>query len=277
MAEELGARPRGMGGAYGAVANDANAVDYNPAGLTQILRSNATLTHWIELDGTTLDFISYVLPLGAMGTVAGSATLRQVPSISNTTAEPSVNVDDILVGLSGATKLENWWPGLSGGMSLKFVSSTLGNYTAYTGALDAGVLLEDLPYHSKAALAMENLGMPIKYIDVADPLPFCLRLAGCSQIFEDSVKELLVAADLVQPINGYANLDIGAEFIYLGFVAFRGGYTLDFQEGTRGLVGGLGIKYVWDKTDYRLDYAYNPFYWKNSYTPTHLISLSVFF
>ncbi|MBI4859030.1 MAG: hypothetical protein HY815_01965 [Candidatus Riflebacteria bacterium] len=59
-----GARPQGMGGAFVAVADDANALYWNPAGLTQLRNAELTLMHANEADvssGPTLltDFVGF--------------------------------------------------------------------------------------------------------------------------------------------------------------------------------------------------------------------------
>ena len=62
----LGARPQGMGGAYVALSDDAHAVYWNPAGLSQLLRGEASFMHWTFADISQLmvDHLSLAYPVG---------------------------------------------------------------------------------------------------------------------------------------------------------------------------------------------------------------------
>src|SRR5688572_12583855 len=70
-----GARPQGMGGAFVAVADDANALYWNPAGLTQLDTAEVSFMHSNEFDITAgpsllTDFVGFVnwpLDLGTIG------------------------------------------------------------------------------------------------------------------------------------------------------------------------------------------------------------------
>lgn len=73
-----GARPQGMGGAFVAVADDANALYWNPAGLTQLDSAEVTFMHANEFDvsvGPALntDFVGFVNWPMTFGTVGVSA------------------------------------------------------------------------------------------------------------------------------------------------------------------------------------------------------------
>ena len=60
---QIGARPLGLGGAYTAVANDANAIYWNPAGIPMLQRQEFT-TMYSDLNGIglTQSYLGYVLP-----------------------------------------------------------------------------------------------------------------------------------------------------------------------------------------------------------------------
>lgn len=70
-----GARPQGMGGAFVAVADDSNALYWNPAGLTQLDSAEVTFMHANQFDITTgpelnTDFVGFVnwpMNFGTMG------------------------------------------------------------------------------------------------------------------------------------------------------------------------------------------------------------------
>lgn len=64
----IGARPLGMGGAFVAVADDANASAYNPAGLGYITNVTAGFTHVQMVSNVvSYDYVSIVAPLNKFG------------------------------------------------------------------------------------------------------------------------------------------------------------------------------------------------------------------
>ena len=64
----IGARPLGMGGAFVAVSDDANAAIYNPAGLGYITAAAAGFTHVRMYSGAVNhNYAAIVLPLGIAG------------------------------------------------------------------------------------------------------------------------------------------------------------------------------------------------------------------
>ncbi len=68
---QLGSRPQGMGGAFVALSDDANAVYWNPSGLGQLRSGEATFMHWTfaEIENIMVDYVSavYPLPMGGFG------------------------------------------------------------------------------------------------------------------------------------------------------------------------------------------------------------------
>ena len=62
-----GARPLGMGGSFVAVADDATATYWNPAGLGGLDRTEITFMHAGIFGLDSYDFINYVQPLGGVG------------------------------------------------------------------------------------------------------------------------------------------------------------------------------------------------------------------
>jgi hypothetical protein len=85
---QLGARPQGMGGAFVALSDDANAVFWNPAGLSLINRGEATFMHWNfkEISQLMVDYLSmaYPLPKGTIGFswIRQGAELEEGPLIN---------------------------------------------------------------------------------------------------------------------------------------------------------------------------------------------------
>jgi len=61
----VGARPLGMGGSFVAIADDATAAYWNPAGLGGLDRTEITFMHAGIFGLDNYDFINYVQPVGA--------------------------------------------------------------------------------------------------------------------------------------------------------------------------------------------------------------------
>ena len=69
----IGARPLGMGGAFVAVADDANAAMHNPAGLGYMKTAEAGFTHLRMFSGVVnYNYAGVVLPLGGAGSLGVS-------------------------------------------------------------------------------------------------------------------------------------------------------------------------------------------------------------
>jgi len=64
----VGARPLGMGGSFVAIADDATATYWNPAGLGGLSRTEITFMHSSLFGLDSYDFLNCVQPLGEVGT-----------------------------------------------------------------------------------------------------------------------------------------------------------------------------------------------------------------
>ena len=59
---DMGARPSSLGSAYVAIADDSNAVYWNPAGLTQIEKAESSAMLMSYVSGITIGNLNYVEP-----------------------------------------------------------------------------------------------------------------------------------------------------------------------------------------------------------------------
>src|SRR6266487_6212781 len=80
----VGARALAMGEAYSAVADDANALYWNPAGLTRIYHAEATFMHAAYLANSFYDYAAYGTHLGKHGALGAGVQYFSAGRITQT-------------------------------------------------------------------------------------------------------------------------------------------------------------------------------------------------
>ena len=217
-----GARQGGMGEAGVAVANDVNAIYWNPGGLafqyddpeTQS-RGEATIMHvnWLpqfNLSDLYYDFAAARYYLPGIGTVGFAIQFMNYGEIAVTSDQSPDPIDfftsnEMAFTGSYAVKVKD---NLGVGVNLKFVYSRLspiegvsaekGKGIGSTFAIDLGVLYH--PGFSKRlslGANISNLGPKITYVDKeqADPIPSNLRLGLAYRLMDSEFNKLTVVYD----------------------------------------------------------------------------------
>jgi len=143
---DVGARPLAIGGAFVGVADDANAVVWNPAGLTQkvSLEMTGMINRVYSVEGLRNDYfaISKTVRAGKMG--IGFAWMRT--ELSDVYSE-----DNILVSIAHEIK-----SGLSAGVTLKRFSVSAPGYDYYN---DPNFLGDDNAWSADASLFYKHGNM----------------------------------------------------------------------------------------------------------------------
>lgn len=263
-----GARAVGMGEAFVAIADDATALYWNPAGLTRIKDNQITFMHNFWFQKINYDYLGYVQGLknGADEKFGISIIMLHNGDIQRTIEDASGNyvgigsnftAYDLALGFSYAWKMgENF----DIGTSFKFIRSSIDDVTGWTSCVDLGFLyspINKLTFGINAQNAI--LPMPIRYyrgntpVSALHPLPMNIKV-GASYKFNDN---LLSGMDLNIPIDNKPNFHIGVEHWYGNF-ALRAGYKTDFIQDIDALSGlSVGLGFKWQ--NYQADYAFVPY------------------
>lgn len=257
-----GARPLGMGGAFVGVADDENAVFYNPAGLAFLQGRGIT-----SLYSTQYEVIMY----GALGyaqrSLAAGFLLMGSPRIDATGPGGEIRGQfdytnrAALLG-TGVELPSDWLPASSTwraavGGRLKYLQVTSaeegsGPIAAVHGsgyALDVGLLVE--LSNVRAGLIYENLfGQPVRYTNgTSEPWPGRLSIGGAAML-----GQVRIAADIRDLAGSFRTLHLGAE-LPLGRGALRAGLTSPLGRSSVGrpdITGGFGIQLGPSQVDYAL-------------------------
>ncbi|MCH8010975.1 MAG: PorV/PorQ family protein [Candidatus Marinimicrobia bacterium] len=287
---EVGSRAIGMGGAFVAVANDATAIYWNPAGIARLSKSEVTLIHTNWLVGTNFDFAGIVLPMGRMGSIAVSITSLSTEEMEVRTVQnpegtgEKFSYGDLSAGLSYAKNLTNKF---SIGVNVKYISQRIWHMNAQGYALDIGTLFRTEFNGMMIGMSISNFGGSMKlegkdvFVNYDEapqfggsneripaykktdefPLPLLFRVGIAMDLLKNSRNQLTIAADAAHPNDNTEYINLGMEYIFRDQVALRFGYknlfTLDTEEGfTAGvgtklkLAGGVALK---------IDYAFQDF------------------
>lgn len=279
------ARATGMGDAYAGLAEGAEALFWNPAGLAQTSGHSLTATHIPYLVDTRISSAGYALSLGSAGQVGvqvqsvdyGDLAETRAdrlgfnpdgtynPGLTGSTFSPSA----FAVGVSYARSLTDRF---STGATAKYVRESLydGDYAGPDGAVStaAGAVLFDFGIQYDTgfrslglAMAVQNFGPEVAFVDerFAAPLTFRLGVAGDlvgpdGMVRQDPQNRLTLAYDLHQPNDYDQQMQIGLEYTFADLVSLRSGYKVNYD--TEGLTFGAGLNADLSGARLGVDYSY---------------------
>lgn len=262
-----GARANAMAGAYCAIADEASACYWNPAGLVQLKDREASFMYYrpmTEVNGLGYSNINVALPnMGVSLVYLGYGQEKGYDKEENPTEDWSAS--DMAISGSYARKINK---NLSVGGTLKVISMKIDDADANAFCLDAGLLYKDYYPGINLAAVLTNLGTKPKFIDQANPLPLSLRLGSAYTLPKKSL-----------PIPALISLDtnlfpfyvaLGIESKISTIFSARLGYASGPADEGSGLTAGFGLS----QPTISLDYAIRPY---GELGLSHYISLSTRF
>jgi hypothetical protein len=282
LSVSVGARGVAMGDAFVAIADNAEAMFWNPAGMT---RTNKQIDVAIGYNKWIADishqYIGAVYNAGNIGSFGvqmiyvdygdldGTRRSDSDPNgyIETGTFSPSAYV----IGLSYAKAISDKF---SFGANLKYVRQDLGAGYVSTGttteenklvdnklgefALDFGTLYYTGYKDLRLAMSITNMSLEKGFIKESFPLPIALKFGVAMDILKafdiNPIHRFTVAIDGIHQRDYTERIHIGAEYMFDNMVAFRIGYKTNYDEDH--FATGLGLR-VMDAL--RVDYAYSPF------------------
>jgi hypothetical protein len=292
-------RATGMGEAFGAIADDVSASYFNPAGLAQLTKKEALLSHIDWISDLNHDYVSLALPVNRLGVIAFSVTALTMSNMERLWIDDPATVIreddstglyfgamDVAFAVSYARQITDK---LAFGFTGKAVSQTIYNMSASGAALDLGLLYRTGFKSLRLAAIVSNFGSSMafsglalefqdttyqvkpraRYVTTATPLPTTFRFGLAYDLLDQPDNKLTFALDVLHPNDINETVNFGFEYIFRKIFFVRTGYIfnndLSYAEAIKyqtGLSAGVGfMTNITPAVNIRIDYCYRDMGW----------------
>ena len=264
----VGARAVGMGEAFVAVADDATAIWWNPAGVARITKegdSFVTLNHSTWPADLSHEFVGYAFRYGGLpGSFAFSSTILQMDPIPvRTEYSPEGTGENFDAGSFNLsmTWARNLIDRFSFGISAKYIHLGLEDENADGFVVDLGTLYYTNYRTIRIGMAIQSLGPSIGFIDDTFPMPTMFKVGTAMDVIQADDHNVLAAFQFDHPADNAERASFGAEYTLKRFepsvsLQLRGGYRYNRDE--EALTGGFGVRFPTGSASWiRVDYAWS--------------------
>jgi hypothetical protein len=257
-----------MAGAFGGIADDVSAIQYNASGLAYVQQKEVSVMHALWFQDIFYDYGALAWPIDGIGTVGLSFFYLNAGTFDKVGFDASNNpvnlgqftASSMVAGLSFSRKIVSY---LSAGLNIKMLNESIESFSTGTVAVDVSAMYKTPLKGLSLGLNVQNLGPSLGF-EQAFSLPINVRLG----LGYKPLDNITVGMDYTQPIETAGVWGIGGEYGYRDTLFVRMGYryqgAIDYNQTytgygpavASGLNMGLGIKLY---KNYLIDYAYAPY------------------
>jgi hypothetical protein len=245
----VGAKAMGLGEAFTAVADDASAVYWNPAGLGRLDKRQVQFSHYDWYQDVKIENLYCAFPRGRFGfgagiTYLGFGKFQSYDDDGNPGDELSLY--NLAASVSFSYSLtENFSIGVTG----KYIEQSFDIVKGTSFAGDVGLMAD---FNSvRFGLAGVNLGAPVRFVSEEEQLPTAVRFGMAVRQFND---KFLVAVEAYVPREGDVVWRQGLELSLAGPLCVRSGFSYQAQDVPGNSAFrynlGAGISYGVGRFDY---------------------------
>lgn len=267
LLQPAGARGTALGFSYGAVAGDASALYWNPAGLSLLSKPELNISQTWLFEGTGHTFLAYAHPVGKRVGVAG-AYIRQASSGFEKRETPFDTPRDFSVSnqalLLGAGVKVPFAPfPVRAGLAFKKVVHEVESHSDSGSGVDAGFRAEPFRNWTLASVFHNVIRPSTELVSRESTYPsgLTLSVAYARELSREVAASFSAGARKYE--RGDAEPSCGVE------LSFKKSAALRLSADADGFSGGVGLK----SGNYLVDYAAR----FNELASVHVISLSVRF
>ena len=287
---DVGSKAVGMGSAFVAVANDATALFWNPAGIARLPGNEMVFIHTNWIANIKYDFVGSVFPLSNFGAIGFSLISLSTDEMKvRTVDQPEgtgemFGVSDLAMGVTYARNLTDRF---SIGFSGKYIRQKIWHMSATGFAIDVGTLFTTPFAGMKIGMSISNFGGKLQMLgkdtfvnfDLAPDqegsnnripanlktdkfsLPLLFRVGIALDALTLNSSRVTIAMDAVHPNDNTEYLNLGVEYSSNDWLFLRAGFkNWLVLDGEGGLTLGGGMKYgLGRNVRVMIDYSYQDF------------------
>lgn len=273
----IGPRAEAMGQAYIAIANDAEALYYNPAGISQFEKNEIFFSSVQWVVDIQLEYLGLVYHLNDINTLGLALTYLHTEEMEETTELYPYGTGnyfryaDALLGLSYSRNMTDKF---SFGISVKYLHETLAELTMSALLFDLGTYYKTGWKSLRFAAAVTNFGRDIapsgsftyKNLDNEQvvksdfqkfPPPILFRIGIAGEIYKSENNMVSGSVQLNHPNDNVENVNFGLEYWWREIFALRGGYISARPE--ENFSTGFGLRVPLKGMAVGIDYSFSNF------------------
>ena len=266
---DVSARTAALNGSFVSMKDDPNVLFYNPASIGTLTTPKVSASYVNHLMDVNAGSLSYGQTLEGVGSVGAGILYMNYGSFSRT--DELLNV----LGTFNAAELElvagiaaHYDDDILVGMNVKYIYSSIAEYTSTAFAVDLGFLYDIPSQNLSIGGSVLNIGKQLKsYSGVHELLPLDVKFGITKRpehlpvFLNIDFHRLNESGDKF--IDRFSNITIGAEFLMSTSLRLRIGYNnkqrKELKTGTSAGLGGFSLGAGLVLKDYQIDYSYNSY------------------
>lgn len=268
-----GGRAAAMGDAFVAVANDASALYWNPAGLVQFDEDQLIFSHNKWVVDINQDFLGAVYHMDETNTFGIALTSLSTEDMKVTTefapfgTGEYFSYGDIALAVSYARKMTDQF---SFGGSVRYIEETLDKLKMRGVMIDLGTYYWTGLGSTRFAVTVSNFGNQLapdgKVVLIGKreksdwqsfSPPTIFRIGFAFEPYQNEENKITTSVQLNHPNDNSENVSAGLEYSWRDIVYLRGGYLFNVDE--RNYSFGFGVHVPLSIAICSVDYSYSNF------------------
>jgi long-subunit fatty acid transport protein len=269
----VGGRATGMADAFVALADDASALYWNPAGLAYSKQNEIIFSHNEWVVDIKHEFIGATYKLSSNDVIGVSFTSLHMDDMPVTTevlpfgTGEYFSFGDIAIGVTYSRKMTEQF---SFGGTVRYIEETLDKLKMRGFMIDLGTMYWTGLGTTRFAVAITNFGNELApdgkvvlfgkreksdWQSFSPPTMF--RIGFALEPYQTDMHRITSSIQLNHPNDNSENVSIGAEYAWKEIFFARGGYKLNVDE--QDFTFGAGLKVPLGIANVTVDYAYSKF------------------